>query len=410
MYGVPINKLFKKDYICPYCFNRHDLYDVKFRCENERCDLEEDPVYSNFNGYSRPREMQRVITPEKPENFVSKLTAKMPSECHCDECEEQTTLRICPSCHSELPSTIGNYEDLIFAVVGAKETGKSHYISVLIDKLMKEIGEAYDCLLEPINDETIHRYREDFWTPVFKRNETIQATRSGKADERVRRPLLYTLKFTKKGLFQKTKIDKVITLAFFDAAGEDLDAEDTMQTVNKYIYNSAGIILLLDPLQLDNVRENIPENIHLPNINSDSDEILYRMTNMIRKAVNIKQNEKIDIPLAVAFSKIDAVEPMLDPASPLRFPSQHTEAQEFDVIDFENVQSEIEVLIKDWSESGMTRTLDANYKSFGYFGISSLGYNPDSDMKIKELKPYRVADPFLWLLSEHNIIDAKKRK
>ncbi len=405
-----MKKLFKKDYICPYCFNRHSLYDVKFRCENERCDLEEDPIFSTFNGYSRPREMQRVISPPKPENMLGKITAKMPSECQCDECKEQTTHRICPSCHSELPTTIGDYEDLIFAIVGAKETGKSHFISVLIDKLMKDIGEAYDCLLEPINDDTIRRYREDFWTPVFKRKETINATPSGKASKDVRSPLLYTLKFIKKGVFQQSKIDKVITLAFFDAAGEDLDAEDTMHTVNKYIYNSAGIILLLDPLQLENVRENITEKIHLPTVNSDSSEIVYRMTNLIRKAVNLKQNEKIDIPLAVAFSKIDAVESMLDPSSPLLFPSQHTESQAFDLIDFENVQTEIEELIKDWSESGMTRTLDANYKSYGYFGLSSLGYNPEADKKIKKLEPYRVEDPFLWLLSKHKLIEAKKRK
>ena len=401
---------FKKDYICPYCFNQHPLYEVKFRCDNEKCELEDDLVFSSFNGYSRPQEMHHVIAPPQPTGIVSKFFGKMPSELDCDDCGEQTTIKICPSCHSELPSTIGDFEDLIFAVVGAKETGKSHYISVLINELSKDIGEAYDCILEPLNDETITRYREDFWNPVFKRKETIQATRSGRADQTIRRPLIYTLKFFKKGALQKTKVHKVITLAFFDAAGEDLDAEDTMNLVNKYIYNSAGIILLLDPLQLDNVRENLPEGMHLPNINSDSNEILYRMTNLIRKAKNLKQDKKIDIPLAVAFSKIDAITSMLDASSPLRFPSHHEQSQAFDLTDFKNVQSEIEVLIKDWSASGMTRTLQVNYSSFGYFGVSSLGYNPDTDMKIKNLNPYRVADPFLWLLAEHKIINTNSRK
>ena len=133
-------------------------------------------------------------------------------------------------------------------------------------------------------------------------------------------------------------------------------------------------------------------------------------TNLIRKARNLKQDKKIDIPLAIAFSKIDAVTSMLDASSPLRFPSHHEQSQAFDLTDFKNVQSEIEVLIKDWSETGMTRTLQANYSSFGYFGVSSLGYNPDTDMKIKNLNPYRVADPFLWLLAEHKIINTKSRK
>ena len=404
-----LTKILKKDYICPYCFNRHPVYNVKFRCETEHWPKEVDKTYSTFNGYARPREMHKVIEAPQPSNGMGKFMAKMPSSCECPGCSQETTQRICPSCHSNLPTTIGEYKDLIFAIVGAKETGKSHYISVLIDRLSKEVGEAYDCLLEPINEETIQRYRDDFWNPVFRRKETIEATRSARADERVRRPLLYTLKFTKKGMFNKKKTYKVITLAFFDAAGEDLDAEDTMHTLNKYIYNSAGIILLLDPLQLQHVRDNLDSNIHLPTINTDSRELLFRMTNLIRKALKLKQQDKIDIPLAVALSKIDAVKPMLDPASPLRFPSQHTDSKAFDLIDFENVQSEIEVLIKEWAEAGMTRTLETNYKSYGYFGVSSLGYNPSADMKIKELNPYRVEDPFLWLLSEHKIIDTKRK-
>jgi hypothetical protein len=200
----------------------------------------------------------------------------------------------------------------------------------------------------------------------------------------------------------------VITRAFFDAAGEDLDAEDTMRTVNKYIYNSRGIILLLDPLQLNHVRERLKGKMTLPNVNSDSGELLYRMTNLIRKARNLKQNEKIDIPVAITFSKIDAIKDLLDPSSSLRFPSLHTESRGFDLTDFENVQTEIEALIQEWSETNMPRTLETNYKNYGYFGISSLGANPEDGTKIKKMNPYRVEDPFLWLLYKHNIIGSKK--
>ncbi|MDE5414059.1 TRAFAC clade GTPase domain-containing protein [Alkalihalobacterium chitinilyticum] len=406
-----IDKVLKKDYICPYCFNRHKLHDVKFRCksESEECIPEPDEIFSNFKGFNRPREMGHVFRTANQSGAFGNFIKGMPDDANCDQCGDNSTVRICPSCHSELPSTIGQYEDLIFAVIGVKETGKSHYISVLIDKIKREIGDSYECNLHPIDDETINRYRDDFWTPVFKKRETIHATRSGRSDEKVRRPLLYTLQFTKKNMLQKTVIHKVITLAFFDAAGEDLDQEDTMLTVNKYIYNSAGVILLLDPLQLDSVRNSLSDSTRLPNVNSDSSEILFRLTNLIRKAKNLKQNEKIQIPLAIAFSKIDAVQNILDPSSALNFPSYHTNGS-FDLRDFENVHAEIETLVKEWTESGMTRSLETNYKNYGFFGLSSLGYNPDMDMKIKDFKPYRVEDPFLWLLYKHKIIKGTKRK
>lgn len=398
---------FKREYICPYCFNDHALYDVKFRCDNQDCDLEEDPIYEKFSG-GYNSEMPRVIPASHPTGAVSKLLGKMPTEIECDKCEEQTTIKICSSCHSELPSTIGDFEDLIFAVVGAKETGKSNFVSVLIDQLSREVGGAYNCVLEPLNDDTIGRYRRDFWTPLFREKRVVDVTHEAQRGDDVTRPLLYTLKFFKKGGSQKTKIDKVITLAFFDTAGEDLDSEDTMSRVNKYIYNSSGIILLLDPLQLDYVRDQFPDSYDKPDINTDGNEILFRMTNLIRKATKLKHDKKVDIPLAVTFSKIDAVKSILDPSSPLHFPSQHIQKRAFDLTDFQNVQSEIEGLIKDWSETSMTNILEANYSSYGYFGISSLGHNPEAGV-IQEINPYRVTDPFLWLLAEHKVIQTNKK-
>src|SRR5699024_1020020 len=196
----------------------------------------------------------------------------------------------------DLPSTVSDFESLIFAVVGAKETGKSHYIAVLIEELTKQTGDTYNFTLTPLNDSTMNRYREQFYYPIYRTKSAIDATRSGRSDREVRFPLLYELKFYKKNLFNQEKVHKVITLAFFDTAGEDLDAENTMETVNKYIYNSAGIILLLDPLQLDYVREKLPEGTDLPKVNSDSNEILYRMTNLIRNATSLRQDIHIDIP------------------------------------------------------------------------------------------------------------------
>lgn len=404
-------KMFQKDYICPYCFDRHPIYHVEFRCSNDFCEEKEvDEKKATFEGNRRPREENIVLKPELPEGFLQKVRTKMPSEMECHACNEETTVRICPSCHSELPSTVSDFESLIFAVIGAKETGKSHYISVLIEELTKHTGDTYNFTLEPLNDNTMKRYREQFYNPIYRNKSAIDATRSARADRDVRLPLLYSLKFYKKNLFNKEKVDKVITLAFFDTAGEDLDEENTMKTVNKYIYNSAGVILLLDPLQLDFVREKLPEDIELPKVNSDSHEILTRMTNLIRNAKQVKQDVQIDIPLAITFSKIDVVQQILDPSSQLRFPSRHEETDAFDLVDFENVQAEIEVLIKEWLHTGVVRSLKSNYKSYGYFGISSLGHNPGADKQLTEVKPYRVTDPFLWLLAEHKVIKTNSGK
>lgn len=405
--------LIKRDYVCPFCFNKSDLYKVEFRCssDSKKCPPEPDELLSDFLGLASSRMMPKVIKLPEPANNVEKLNLlRMPREASCPHCKEKSSTRICPKCHSELPFTIGDYKDLIFAVIGAKEAGKSHYISILIDKIMKEVGAAFNCSLQALNDATIHRYRKDFYNPLYKRREVIKATISGMADANVRVPLIYTLSFMGKGLFQKNKINEVVTIVFFDAAGEDLDSEDTMSTVNKYICNSQGIIFLLDPLQLPIVRTSLPTGTPLPNENTEIEDLLSRTANLIRKARKLKRNELIDIPIAVAFSKIDAVRPLIDPSSCLNYPSKHIAEKAFDMGDFEDVNGEMESLLREWSGDQFDQQIRSSFKDYAYFGLTSLGCNPHGGQKILKLRPQRVEDPFLWLLWKQNILKAKKRK
>lgn len=400
-------KFIKKDYICPFCFTKNDLYQVEFRCSNDprRCPPEADSIYSDFRGLNTPKAMPKVIKIPPPTNKKEKLRAlKMPREAVCPHCKGKTSLRICPACHSELPYTIGDYKDLIFAVIGGKESGKSHYISILINKIMNEIGEGFDSNLQPLDDETIKRYREDFYNPIFRKRETIMATHSGRADISVKIPLIYTLSFMGKGIFNQKKIRDVATIVFFDTAGEDLNAEETMVTENKYIYNSSGIILLLDPLQLPDVRSQLPSDTPLPSENSEVEDIISRTAKLIRKAKNIKQDQLIDIPVALAFSKIDAIDPLLDPSSSLKYPCKHINS--FDIGDFEAVNGEMESLIREWRGGVLVQQMRHNFKNHAFFGLTALGCNPHGTQKIPKLRPHRVEDPFLWLLWRYKLIPA----
>ncbi|MDP4146952.1 MAG: hypothetical protein Q8936_21180 [Bacillota bacterium] len=398
----------KSKYICPFCFTEHKLNEVEFRCSSDpkKCAYEKDDKFTDMFGVEQLK--GRVI-----KNMSEDEKNVMPKEAFCPKCGGKTTVRLCPTCHSELPYTVGEYEDLIFAVIGAKEAGKSHYISVLIDKIMNEIGTAFNCSLQPINDETIKRYRNDFYYPVFRKNEVIRVTRSARTDSSVRKPLIYTLTFKEDGilggLLKSKKINNVVTVAFFDTAGEDLNEEDVMQTVNKYIYNSSGIIFLLDPLQLPEVREGLPVGTPLPEQNTEMEDLLARTANLIRKAKGINMNKLIEIPVAVAFSKMDAVAALMDPSSCINYPSKHVKQGKFDLGDFEDVNGFMESLVRSWGGENFANQLSANFKEHAYFGITALGCNPESN-KIGKLRPHRVEDPFLWLLWKRKLIKSEKRK
>lgn len=381
--------------ICPFCFDPFRLRNTPFRCINppSRCSHEKDPVREERWGDRLP--LGKVIPPR----------GLSPSGLECEDCGRKSWQRLCPSCHMELPRTLGQFPNMIFAIIGARQAGKSHYIAVLVNQLEQQVGRQVGLLLEPLGDETMKRYREEFYRPVYDGNTVIEGTRSSMTISN--RPLVFTLTFTGKNLLGRSCIKSVISLVFFDTAGEDLDDEKVMDTVNKYIYRSDGIILLLDPLQLDRVRDQLGDSVDLPEVSTESRDILTRTTRLIERGRELSPLKKIETPLALAFSKLDALGPILDPQLQL-----HAEADlrnGYDQADFEAVSAEMEGLLESWGQQALVHQARTRYAHPAFFGLSALGCNPGPDKRIPSVLPQRVEDPFLWLLHHHGLLDVGRK-
>lgn len=386
----------KKDYyICPYCFSKHDLKEVNFLCGN-------DPQVCKNAKNRIPIEPRKVDDKNEMLDYV-----------FCNECGKETNIKICPTCKSELPYSIGEYDNLIFTVIGAKGAGKSHYISVLINKIMNEMSSTFNYSFSAVNDDTINKYRRDFYNPVFRRGETIGKTQSAKVDSSVKQPLIYNFNFKGNNIvenFLKSKLkNNAATIAFFDTCGDDLNSEDDMKTLSKYIYNSSGIIFLIDPLQMKNVRQKLSKDIELQDENEEVEDLLSRMVNLIRKENGIKINSPIDIPVAVAISKIDTAATLIDESKFINYLGSRVNKGYFDLSDFEDINKTVESLLRSWGGENFVNQLNSNFKDYAYFALSALGSNPENN-KISEITPSRVEDPFLWLLYKYKLINGKKRK
>jgi len=396
-----ITNQFHKE-ICPYCFEYFYIKDTPFRCSSppSRCAPEPDTVYQSVWADSRP--IGKVLKP------TGNIKERFSQSRRCGSCGHQSHKRLCPHCHSELPHTTGQFKNYIFAVIGAKEAGKSHYIAVLINQIRKQLGPDMNMLLEPMNDETIRRYRNDFYNPVYNDKKIIETTKSAVADRSVQQPLVYSITFSGKGWFGNDRIKNAFILVFFDTAGEDLNDEDVMSTVNKYIYRSNGIILLIDPLQLLTVRDKLSNGTALPKVNTETADILNRTTRLIEKGHELKPTDKLKTPLAISFSKFDAVLPLIDPQFQLQAAANHENG--FDIDDFEAINSEMMSLLDKWNGQDIIQLTQTRYVKYGFFGLSALGCNPHNTRKIDRVVPHRVEDPFLWLLAQNKIIKKVQKK
>jgi hypothetical protein len=201
-------------------------------------------------------------------------------------------------------------------------------------------------------------------------------------------------------------------LSFFDTAGEDLNSADSVEQNVRYLTSADGIILLLDPLTMRGTRDQVDASAPVPAQQGlDSPiNVLGRITELLQRALRVKPSQRIDTPIAVAFSKIDALTAGLAEGTPLRRPAPN--GGRFDTQDSAEVHDYVRALLDDWDGASIDQTLRHNYAHYRYFGLSALGAPPTADRRVATgvVQPYRVADPFLWLLSEFGAISRTKSK
>jgi len=290
-------------------------------------------------------------------------------------------------------------------VIGAKNSGKSHYIATLVEEIRNRVGPMMNVTLSPQDDFTIQRFARDFRDPLYNKRRALDVTASGVRDANVRLPMVFNLQFGGKDLFGRRKITRTITLVFFDTAGEDLNSEATMATVNRYIYRSSGIILLLDPRQIPHVRGLLPDPPDPGEVMIDTRDILSRTAKLIRNGRGMGPNRMIKTPLAVAFSKFDELESIVDGSLTVL---TSRSAGQYDAAEAIAVSDEIESLLASWQQGGLVHELRSWFSTVAFFGVSSLGCKKNPDETLPRLDPRRVEDPFLWLLYRLGYVKAAR--
>ena len=401
-------------FVCPFCFEEKLVKDVQFRCVNLRCDDVNDIELSIYEGMKiNLKDLTKPIPKKGKPTFSVKpsTTFNIPQSASCPSCNQVSTKVICPACHNSLPDSSLTGEDMIISIVGSRAAGKSHYVGVIIHELIERVAGKFDGSLTSF-DDTTERYAQSFGRKLYIDLQKLDLTQSSteNTNNGAYRPLIYVL------TIEKSKKIKKYTLVFFDTAGEDLGSADKMNTVNKYICKSSGIIFLLDPLQIWDVRNQFDDKTldRTSNVPVHEairpDDILTRVSDMIRndrKRSKKASLAKIDIPVAVVFSKFDVIVPLIPEGSAVLNTSPHCDARAFVMSDYHNVNLEIQGLLKTWGAT-VVHPLERNYKNYSYFVASALGIDnaPLEDGKIERPRPHRIEDALLWVLKENKVIEA----
>jgi len=395
--------------LCPFCFREFDLDEVQWRCLHPACTspesgrpLEVDQAYTDFlaeaTGTPRgPQQLKHSFGPiPRRKRLGGLLHTKDVRVAYCDWCNNVTERRLCPSCHNELPYTIDSMSMHIVAIVGAAAVGKSHYIAVLVNQLANTLGLSFNLAIDALNDETTLRYRTEFADPLFKQKRTI--VKSQQLDQK---PLMYRLH-----LKTSTGSGRSVTLVFFDTAGENFATEAELGLFARYVRHASAIILLVDPLQMGPIREQLSNSrIPLPEEHVEPADIVARLIHQYEAFGITKTGKKTTVPVAVAFTKSDALKEggILKPGNAVYSGARHSGA--FDSTTALAIHDEVRSLMARWQGAELDTLLDHYFARYQYFALSALGDAPALDGTLTRIAPFRVEDPFLWSLGEIGFLE-----
>jgi hypothetical protein len=247
---------------------------------------------------------------------------------------------------------------------------------------------------------TLH-YRERYKKPLYDDKVKLPPTEPYDELGEAREPLVYYL-----NVYGGEK-RKVYTFAFVDTAGEDLATAETIghSNLDALISGAAGIVYLVDPLQLKYVRDRIHID-NLPPMGSDITETLNSICNIIRRQRrNLRPKDLIDIPLAVSITKCDVLlkspeddeedKILLSPGSAVRIPRENGI---YDEENFEQIDVELEEYLRRTAGEDFIQIVNG-FEEHCYFAVSALGNNPTGNGLQRGIMPMRVEDPFIWLLN-----------
>jgi hypothetical protein len=397
---------------CPYCYQAFSARDILFRCSGRigpvgrRCGPEPDKVLSKHTG------REEILPP----HFES---GGQPGPGVCPDCKATTPVRICPACHRRLPAQFGDVRSRLIALAGAKESGKTVFMTVVLHELMHRLGEQLRASIGAADDHTRTEFARLYDLPMYRGSQLLAPTPAAGANDRA--PLVFRLTVGGpgpraqncrhgRGLHGKARPTPAV-LALFDPAGEELRSALSVEEYARYLAAVDDIVLLLDPLQMPAARELAAPGTRLPSPATSADApaaVLQSITDVLLRSGQAGPDGLIGKPLAIALSKIDTIQDALGETSPLRQPPAQTCC--FDERDSLRVHSEVQRLLVKWDGSLIDRLARQHYRDFRYFGISALGETPTDDNRVsaRHIQPYRAGEPLTWLLSRVGVIPTQR--
>jgi hypothetical protein len=385
---------------CPYCYHRIPAQRLWYQCSGQAapgfkaCTPTRDADRERETGYVLPA--RPAYGPQR-----NKLIPA-PRKEMCPTCRGSSGVRVCPCCHTPLSVNFAESTSPLIAMVGAKNTGKTVYLTVLSQELRTGLRRRFGADVRLSGDQPAGAGGADLYTNR-KLFEQTARTMDGRRD-----PMVFEWRQERQLLGRQ--VFKTSFLSFYDTAGEDLISQSGVHDL-QYLGAADALILLLDPFMLPQARDRVRLPEDAVKEGEPTIDVLSRITETLRVAHDVKAKHKISIPVSVAFAKIDAFYDTLGSDHPvLQTPPG---GPDYDDTSGNAVHEHIRALLHEWGADDVDTHLRFNYANFRYFAVSALGAQPNYTTKEVDaggIRPHRVDEPLVWLLSKFGVVPMRGQR
>lgn len=313
-------------------------------------------------------------------------------------------VEVCPICHYELPPNWRSGQATCLTMAGARFTGKTVYIAVMIkrlQRLLEQSGKIFDFA----TPETQRRYREDYEKPLFMERGLMAATTSAATDtgNQQQEPLVFSI-----GRWN----DVPQYLVVRDVAGEDLESAAVGGAQWSFFAAADAVLFMFDPMRVQEVKDQLQDLVPTDQATGgDPTEVLRTVMRLIGNGTP---------KLAVILSKFDALQALRHVrgsawgqvmshagAAFSRDPGLiglHYDGQDGQLLDAE-VRSLLQRLEASPQLHAPMNPSTGWYYDSRFFAVSALGDSPQGNqLDSSGISPFRCLDPVRWVLADKQVL------
>jgi len=328
-------------------------------------------------------------------------------------------------CGCMIPEDYFDVPTRIIALAGAKATGKSQFLSVLMHRMgtgticgniglgflyadamtkkkvkankeelaqKKTVQETNPDYLDNSNDDPLNESLE-------KANSHAYRQSNAKSAANVSDPYIFLV--SRSVVNGRKREERKEYLILFDTAGESLEKEEKRGRIPEYMAAADAVLFFVDPLQIPAVRDRIkiPENIKLP-----PEEATERNSWVFDTVVDMVGSKTR---FCLVLTKVDMLikDPATDEEAEILFPPS-SPVRRSDAVDYSEIDAISDFvkwyLMQEELETGnMVRVLEGSFANrHKFFALSSLGHAPSGNKIEIKPDPIRIDDPLSWVLRE----------